>query len=165
MNLSLISYSICLKASNQSDLMQQNVPAAIFSHGTIFCVRRSVGVVGAVCFPRLQLLPHTAPHWTRCRWTEQHALRTATPCAFGASSTFWWNVSVEKKFVLMLRCANLHLRCTATSISLAPPSIFCAPRSFLLEPHAPPSIVLVPQQMAAVNFGSFLLCKIICQNG
>jgi hypothetical protein len=37
--------------------MQHNVPAAIFSHGTIFCVRRLVGAVGAVgtaCFPRLR---------------------------------------------------------------------------------------------------------------
>ncbi len=30
MSLSLISFFICLKASNQSDLMQNNVPAAIF---------------------------------------------------------------------------------------------------------------------------------------
>jgi hypothetical protein len=46
--------------------MQHNVPAAIFSHGTIFCLRRSVGAVGVVgavgtvgavcaaCFPRLR---------------------------------------------------------------------------------------------------------------
>jgi hypothetical protein len=53
---------------------------------------------------------------------------------------------VEKKFGLLLRCANLHLRCAA-------PSILRVPTSFLLAPNAPPFFVLVPQQTAAVNFG------------
>jgi hypothetical protein len=43
---------------------------------------------------------------------------------------------VEKKFGLLFRCANLHLRC------------------------APPSFVLVPQQMAAVNFVHFYCVKL-----
>ncbi len=105
MSLNLISYFICLKASNQSDLMQHNVPAAIFSHGTIFCVRHSVGaigtvsVVGAACFPRLRFFPHTALHWTRRCQTQQYALRTATLCVSGTSSAFRCNVSVEKNSV------------------------------------------------------------------
>jgi hypothetical protein len=53
---------------------------------------------------------------------------------------------VEKKFGLLLCCANLHLRCKAPSISHASPS-------FLLAPNALPFFVLVAQQMAAVNFG------------
>jgi hypothetical protein len=60
---------------------------------------------------------------------------------------------VEKKFGLLLRCANLHLRWAAPSISLAQPS-------FLLAPHAPTSFVLVPQRMAAVNFGHFYCVKL-----
>jgi hypothetical protein len=89
-----------------------------------FGVRR-----GAACF-----FTHA-----RCRQTQQYALRTATPCVFGASSAFRWNVSVEKKFGLLLQCANLHLRC-------AEPSILRAPASVLLAPNAPPFFVLVPQQ-------------------
>jgi hypothetical protein len=50
---------------------------------------------------------------------------------------------VEKKFGLLLQCANLHLRCKPLSISLSPPSF-----------------VLVPQQMAAVNFGHFYGVKL-----
>ncbi len=65
--------------------------------------------------------------------TIKHALRTTTPCAFGASSSFWWNFSVEKKFCLLLRCTHLHLRCTA-------PSILCAPPSFSLARHAPQKV-------------------------
>jgi hypothetical protein len=136
--------------------MQHNVPSAIFSHGTIFCVGHSLGgvsAVGAAYFPHLWFLSHTAPHWTRRSRTQKHVLCTDTPCAFGASSAFWWNVSVEKKFGLLLRCANLHLRCSAPSISHAPPSI-------LRVPYAPTSFVLVPQQMAAVNFGHFYCVKL-----
>jgi hypothetical protein len=54
---------------------------------------------------------------------------------------------VEKKFGLLLWCANLHLQCAA-------PSILHAPPAFLLAPNALPFFVLVPQQMAAVNFGN-----------
>jgi hypothetical protein len=79
---------------------------------------------------------------------------------FGASSAYRWNVSVEKKFGLPLRCANLHLRCAAPWISLAPSSILRALPSFLLAPNAPTSFVLVPQQMAAVNFGHFYCMKL-----
>ncbi len=84
MSLSLISYFICLKASNQSDLMQHNVPAAIF-HLAQYSVcgsrrrcRRGMGRVarhgacgaawgvwcGIVCgvFLCLPFLPCTAPH-------------------------------------------------------------------------------------------------------
>jgi hypothetical protein len=60
---------------------------------------------------------------------------------------------VEKKFRLLLRCANLHLRCTALSILHAPPS-------FLFAPNAPPFFELVPQQMAAVNFGNLFGVKL-----
>jgi len=109
-------------------------PSCHFLHGTIFCVRLLVGATGAACFPPLRFLPHTAPRWTHHCQTQQHALCTATSCMFGASSTFWWNVSVEKKFGL-LQCANLQ--------------VWCAPPSFSL---ALPSFVLVPQQMAAVYF-------------
>jgi hypothetical protein len=74
---------------------------------------------------------------------------------------------VKKKFGLLLWCANLHLRCMAPSISLAPPSIsltppsiLSVPPSFLLALHAPPSFVLVPQQKAAVNFVHFYSVKL-----
>ena len=144
--------------------MQYNVPAAIFSHGTIFCARRLVGAVCAACFPRLPFLPHTVPHWTRRRQTQQHGLCRATPCAFCTSSVFWWNVSVEKKFGLLLWCTDLHLWCAAPSISLAPPLILLAPQSFSLAPPSfslvQLSFVLVPQQMAAVNFGNLFTVKL-----
>ena len=60
---------------------------------------------------------------------------------------------MEKKFGLLLRCINLHLRCAA-------PSILHAPLSFSLAPNAPPSFVLVPQQMAAVNFANLFGVKL-----
>ncbi len=65
-----------------------------------------------------------------------------------------------KKFGLPLWCANLHLRCAAPSISLAPLSVLHAPLSFLITPHVPTSFVLVPQQMTAVNFGHFYCVKL-----
>ena len=46
------------------------------------------------------------------------------------------------------------------SISFAPPSILRAPPPFSLAPNAPPFFVLVPQQMAAVNFGHFYCVKL-----
>jgi hypothetical protein len=60
---------------------------------------------------------------------------------------------VEKKFGLLLWCTNLHLRCVA-------PSILRAPSSFLLAQNAPSFFVLVPQQMAAVNFGNLFGVKL-----
>jgi hypothetical protein len=45
------------------------------------------------------------------------------------------------------------LWCTAPSILRAAPS-------FSLAPHVPPSFELVPQQMAAVNFGHFYFVKL-----
>jgi hypothetical protein len=77
---------------------------------------------------------------------------------------------VKKKFGLLLRCANLHLRCTALSILRAALSILRAALSILraalsfsLAPNAPPSFVLVPQQMAAVSFGHFYCVKLFVE--
>ncbi len=133
---------MCSKASNQSDRMQHNVPAAIFSHGTIFCVRRGQR--------SMFLAPAVSPsHWTRRRLAQQHLLRSATQYAFGASSVFRWNFSVDKNFGVLLQCTNLQLRCTQSSFSLAPPAFSLAPLSF----------ALAMQQMAAVNFVHFYFVK------
>ncbi len=149
MSLSLISYFICSKASNQSDLMQHNVPATFF-HLAQYFVRSSRrrcrrACMRAACFLRLPFCPHTA----RCCRTQQYALHMATRYAFGASSTFRWYVSVEKKFSLLFRCANLQFQCAATSISLALTSFSLAQTFF----------VLTPQQMAALNFLHFYFVK------
>jgi hypothetical protein len=84
--LTWISYFICLKASNQSDLMQHNVPAAIFSHGTIFCVWRgqySVRCVFHACGFSLTLhltepssVRIVAKHNNMC-YARQHSVRLA----------------------------------------------------------------------------------------
>ena len=128
-----------------------------FTWHNILCaaVVGAVGVracVRAACFLRLPFCPRTA----RCRRTQQYALRTATRYAFGASSTFRWYISVEKKFGLLFRCANLQLQCAATSISLALTSISLALTSISL---AQTSFVLTPQQMAALNFLHFYFVK------
>jgi len=133
--------------------MQHNVQAAIFHLAQYsVCSSRRRACVRAACFLRLPFRPRTA----RCRRTQQYALRTATRYAFGASSTFRWYVSVEKKFGLLFRCANLQLQCAATSISLALTSISLALTSFSL---AQTSFVLTPQQMAALNFLHFYFVK------
>jgi hypothetical protein len=56
---------------------------------------------------------------------------------------------VEKKFGLLLRCANLQIWCAPPSFSLVPPPFSLAP----------PFFVLVMQHMAAVNFGIFYFVK------
>ena len=140
--------------------MQHNVPAAFFHLAQYSvcssrrrCRRACVrACVRAACFLRLPFCPRTA----RCRRTQQYALRTSTRYAFGASSTFRWYVSVEKKFGLLFRCANLQLQCAATSISLALTSISLALTSISL---AQTSFVLTPQQMAALNFLHFYFVK------
>ena len=83
MSLSLISYFICLKASNQSDLMQYNVPAAIFSHGTIFCARRLVGAVCVACFPCLRHTERVAAEHNNMHYARQHRVRSARLPRFG----------------------------------------------------------------------------------
>ena len=143
MSLSLIiSYFICLKASNQSDLMQYNVPAAIF-HMAQYSVRgvwlaRSVRRVFRACRFSLTLC-HTeravAKH-NNMGYARQHRVRSARLPRFG--EMFQWRKS--------LVCCFGALIC-----------ILRAPPSFLLSPNAPPFFVLVPQQMAAVNFGNFLV--------
>jgi hypothetical protein len=55
---------------------------------------------------------------------------------------------VEKKFGLLLGCANLHLQCTAR---------------FFYSRRTPPSFLLVPQQMAAVNLVHFYCVKFCVQ--
>ncbi len=124
MSLSLISYFICLKASNQSDLMQHNVPAAIFSHGTIFCVRRSVGAVGAVCTACFLHLRHTervvAKHNTM-RYARQHRVSSACLPRFG--EMFQWRKSLVCCFGALIRicgarrlqfyaCRQFYVCCT-----------------------------------------------------
>jgi len=133
--------------------MQHNVPAAFFHLAQYSvcssrrrCRRACVrACVRAACFYACRFALALA---RRCR-TQQYSLRTATRCAFGTSSAFRWNVSVEKKFGLLFRCANLQLQCAATSISLALTSISLAQTSF----------VLTPQQMAALNFLHFYFVK------
>ena len=151
-SLSLISYFICLKASNQSDLMQHNVPAAIF-HLAQYSVWQSSALSArhsvrrAACFLSLPFLPHTAPHWTiicaRRRRTWQYALRTATQYAFGASSAFRWNVSVEKN--------------VRPSFSLAAPSITLVRRQLHSRRRRRRLVRSRRQQMAALNFYYFFL--------
>ena len=75
------------------------------------------------------------------RYARQHSMRSARLLRFG--EMFQW----RKTFGPLLRCANLHLRCAAPSILRAAPS-------FSLAPNVPPFFVIVPQQMAALNFGN-----------
>ncbi len=155
MSLSLISYFICSKASNQSDLMQHNVPTAFF-HLAQYSVcssrqrcRRSIrraarlSVCGAASFLRVRVVAkHNNMHFAR-----QHCVRSARLPRFG--EMFQWRKSSVCCFGALIQ----HLRCAAPSISRAP-------SSFLLAPNAPPFFVLVPQQMAAVNFGNLFGVKL-----
>ena len=83
----------------------------------------------------------------RCHQTQQYAFRTATPCAFGASSAFRWNVSVEKKFGLLLRCAN-------SAFAVRGAVNFTRGTVFFTRAERAAVFVIVPQQMAALNFGN-----------
>ena len=99
MSLSLISYFICSKASNQSDLMQHNIPAALF-HLAQYTVcssrqrcRRNVrraawlSVCGAASFLRVRVVTkHNNMHFAR-----QHRVRSARLPRFG--EMFQWRKS------------------------------------------------------------------------
>ncbi len=90
-SLSLISYFICSKASNQSDLMQHNVPAAIF-HLAQYSVcssrqrcRRAFGV-GRVFLRVRVVAKHNNMHFAR-----QHRVRSERLPHFG--EMFQWRKS------------------------------------------------------------------------
>ncbi len=132
--------------------MQHNVSAAIFNLaqysvcGSHLRGRRSMRRVA--CFLRLPFLPCTKPHRTIicacCCRTQQYALRTATRCAFGASSAFRWNVSVEKKFGVLFWCTQRYQRCTQRC-------------QLHLRRHCHCLLRLWRQQMAALNFVHFFM--------
>jgi hypothetical protein len=151
-SLSLISYFICLEASNQSDLMQHNVPAAIFSHGTIFCVRRlvsavrAVGAVCAACFPRLRNTERVVAQHKNMRYARQHRVCSARLPRFG--EMFQWGKSLVCCYgALICICGAMrrqfHVRRGQLYVRLG--QFYTCCRLFLLAPHAPSSFVLVPQ--------------------
>jgi hypothetical protein len=79
---------------------------------------------------------HNNMHFAR-----QHRVRSARLPRFG--EMFQWRKSSVCCFGALIQ----HLRCAAPSILRAAPS-------FSLAPNAPPFFVIVPQQMAALNFGN-----------
>ncbi len=105
MSLSLISYFICLKASNQSDLIQHNVPAAIF-HLAQYSVcdsrqrcRRGVRLVACFYACRfLLVVRHTEPSsvsvvvvHNNMHFARQHGVHSARLLRFG--EMFQWRKS------------------------------------------------------------------------
>jgi hypothetical protein len=133
--------------------MQHNVPAAFF-HLAQYSVcssrqrcRRGVRrAARRVFLPVLVVAKHNNMHFAR-----QHRVRSAGLPRFG--EMFQWRKSLACCFGALICICGARRR-----------SISRAPTSFLLAPNAPPFFVLVAQQMAAVNFGNFLRCEIICQN-
>ena len=153
MSLSLISYFVCLKASNQSDLMQHNVPAAIF-HMTQYSVcgiwsgRR---VFRACSF--LLTLRHTERVVTKhnnMRYARQHRVRSACllrlVCCFGVLTC-----------ICGARCGAVNFTCAAVNFTrslfaavfFTCTAVFCA----------------CATTDGSSKFCSFLLCEIICQYG
>ena len=104
MSLSLISYFICLKASNQSDLMQHNVQAAIFHLAQYSvcssrrrCRRACVRACG-VCACGVFFTPAISPSHSHVvavhnniRYARQHGVRSARLPRFG--EMFQWRKS------------------------------------------------------------------------
>ena len=94
MSLSLISYFICSKASNQSDLMQHNVPAAFFHLAQYSvcssrrrcrraCVRACVRACGVFFTPAVSPSHCTlSPHTTIC---VTHGYTVCVRCVFHVS--------------------------------------------------------------------------------
>jgi hypothetical protein len=129
--------------------MQHNIPAAFF-HLAQYSVcssrqrcRRNVrraawlSVCGAASFLRVRVVTkHNNMHFAR-----QHRVRSARLPRFG--EMFQWRKSSVCCFGALIQ----HLRCAAPSILRAAPS-------FSLAPNVPPFFVIVPQQMAALNFGN-----------
>ena len=124
MSLSLISYFICLKASNQSDLMQHNVQAAIFHLAQYSvcssrrrCRRACVRACGVFFTPAV--LPshsHVVAVHNNIRYARQHGVRSARLPRFG--EMFQW----RKSSVCCFGARGAVKRACGTSISLAPPS-------------------------------------------
>ena len=142
MSLSLISYFICSKASNQSDLMQHNVHAAIFHLAQYsVCSIRQRRRRGFRCAAR---------HSAACFFTQARCRQHTKICITHGNT-----VCVRRVFRVsgeMFQWRKSSVCCfgaRGTSISLVPPSTS--------------SFVLVPQQMAAVNFGHFYCVKLFVE--
>ena len=90
MSLSLISYFICSKASNQSDLMQHNVPAAIFHLAQYsVCSSRQRCRRGVRCAARsVFLLVRVIPKHNNMHFARQHSVRSERLPRFG--EMFQW---------------------------------------------------------------------------
>ncbi len=121
MSLSLISYFICLKASNQSDLMS-NVQAAIFHLAQYSvcssrrrCRRACVRVCGVFFTPAVSPSHVVAVH-NNIRYARQHGVHSARLPRFG--EMFQW----IKSSVCCFGARGAVKRARGTSISLAPPS-------------------------------------------
>ncbi len=138
-----------MKASNQSDLMQHNVPTAFFNlEQYSMCSSRLRGMRRGVFFTPAVSPSHCAslPHTTIIHYAWQYGVRSVCLTCFG--DMFQWRKS--------LVCCFGALICNwraATSIALALTSFSLAPMSF----------VLAPQQMAALNFVHFNLAKLFCK--
>ncbi len=157
MSLSLISYFICLKASNQSDLMQHNVPAAIF-HLAQYSVRQLSALSArrsvrrAVCGARRVfyacrfslVLRHTEQSSVRVvavhdnmHYARQHSMRSARLPHFG--DMFQWRKS-------SVCCFGAH---GAVNYTRAP--------SITLAPRLPPSFALATPTDGSIKFFLFFL--------
>ena len=150
MSLSLISYFICLKASNQSDLMQHNVQAAIFHLAQYSvcssrrrCRRACVrACVRAACFLRLPFCPCTR---TSLPYTTIFVTHGNTVC-------------VRRVFRVSVKCfSGEKVRC-AVSVRAEPSNVRTA-RQFHSRRRQRCLLRSRRQQMAALNFVNFFFVK------
>jgi hypothetical protein len=132
--------------------MQHNVPAAIFSLGTIFCVRQSSALSArhaarlAACFSRLPFLPCTR---TSLPYTTIFVTHGNTVCVRHV-----FRVSVKRFSGEKVRCA-VSVRAEPSNVRAARQFHSRRRRRCLLRSRS--------QQMAALNFVNFF-CEMICQN-
>ena len=146
MSLSLISYFICLKASNQSDLMQHNVQAAIFhlAQYSVCSSRRRCwrACVRAACFLRLPFRPRTR---TSLPYTTIFVTHGNTVC-------------VRRVFRVSVKCfSGEKVRC-AVSVRAEPSNVRAA-RQFHSRRRHRRLLRSQRQQMAALNFVNFFFVK------
>ncbi len=147
MSLSLISYFICLKASNQSDLMQHNVQAAIFhlAQYSVCSSRRRcrrAACVRAACFLRLPFRPRTR---TSLPYTTIFVTHGNTVC-------------VRRVFRVSVKCfSGEKVRC-AVSVRAEPSNVRAA-RQFHSRRRQRRLLRSRRQQMAALNFVNFFFVK------
>ena len=138
-----MSYFICLKASNQSDLMQHNVPAAIFHL-----------VQYSVCSSHQRCWRAVAKH-KNMRYARQHLVCSARLPRFG--EMFLWRKSLVCYFGALICICGARRRqfhscrrqfsCAAIFFTCAAVFYACATTD------------------CSSKFWSFLLCEIICPNG